>query len=78
MAYHTAICTVRSCLRNLCCQCHLQKLKWHRIKCTKIITNVVLSALREECVQDIKGKSFSIMADESTDCTTEKYMVLVA
>ena len=29
-------------------------------------------------MQDMKGKAFSIMADESTDCTTEKHMVLVA
>ena len=29
-------------------------------------------------MQDMRRKAFSLMANESTDCTTEKHMVLVA
>lgn len=56
------------------CKCHLSNLKLHRTKCTKIISNVVAKSLSEELKKDVKGQPFSLMVDESTDCSSEKLL----
>ena len=56
------------------CKCHLSNLKLHRTKCTKIISNVVAKSLTEELKKDVKGQPFSLMVDESTDCSSEKLL----
>ena len=52
----------------------LEKIKLHRRKCTKIIMNVVATAMKEDLTKDVKGKKYSIIADESTDISTTKLL----
>ncbi|XP_036149417.1 uncharacterized protein LOC118647840 isoform X2 [Monomorium pharaonis] len=48
----------------------------HRTKCSKLILAVVSSALLTELVQHVWDSPFSIIADESTDVSTSKFMGL--
>eukprot|EP00794_Sanderia_malayensis_P008711 gene8711-biopygen7029 len=50
----------------------LENIKLHRRKCTKIISNVVAPAIKEELAKNVKGKTFSVILDESTDVSTTK------
>ena len=52
----------------------LEKIKLHRRKCTKIIMNVVATAMKEDLTKDVKGKKYSIIVDESTDISTTKLL----
>ena len=53
------------------------KMKLHRQKCTKIITNVVVPSLKEELIESMKDKKSSVLVDESTDISTEKHMAVI-
>ena len=43
----------------------LASVKLHRMKCTKLITEVLGPALKESLKEDIRGKSFSLIVDET-------------
>ena len=49
----------------------------HRTKCSKLVTEVVTPALKEELREDIKGKKFSVLIDESTDMAFHKLLCVV-
>lgn len=53
---------------------NFENLKLHRTKCSKIIINVVAPAMLEETVADIGEQYFSLIIDESTDCSKRKYL----
>lgn len=55
----------------------LENLKMHRKKCTKILTNVVSPAMKEELIADVQGKRFSLIVDESTDVSTTKQLCVI-
>lgn len=47
-------------------------------KCTASLNSVVSPSLRDELVSDMKGKTFSLMVDESTDVGVEKLLAVCA
>jgi hypothetical protein len=55
----------------------LEDLKLRRRKCTKILTNVVAPALKEELIADVKGRKFSLIVDETTDVSTTKQLCVL-
>ncbi|CAM1306207.1 Uncharacterised protein g4276 [Pycnogonum litorale] len=52
-------------------------IRLHRTKCTKILTNVVAPALKENLTEKLKGKKYSVLVDESTDISSDKNMAVV-
>lgn len=46
----------------------------HRTKCGNIIKNVLASYFVQELRNDIRNSPFSILIDESTDISTDKYL----
>lgn len=52
----------------------LQNIQLHRSKCSAIIKNVLEPAMRKELIEEVGDQSYSIILDESTDVTIEKYM----
>jgi len=54
----------------------LSKIKLHRTKCTKLITAVIAPAYLNGSIQDIGSSKFAIIADESTDVSSIKYLAL--
>lgn len=54
----------------------LESLHMHRTKCSKLISNVISSALLSELVEDVGNKPYSLIIDESTDITVKKYMAV--
>ncbi len=54
----------------------LGKVKLHRTKCSKILSEVVSPSLKEELAEDIKGKKYSMFIDESTDVSVTKVLVI--
>ena len=49
-------------------------IKLHRTKCSRIIENVISKAIREQLIEDIHDKPFSLICDESTDISCDKHM----
>ena len=52
-------------------------IRLHRTKCTRLLTNVVAPALREELSEKLRHKKFSVLVDESTDVSSDKHMAVV-
>jgi len=52
----------------------LSFLRFHRTKCSKLITHVIAPAYLTELVEDVGQNPYSIILDESTDISTHKYM----
>ena len=42
------------------------KLQLHRTKCSKLISNVLAVAMKNEMKKDMVGKKFAVLVDEST------------
>ena len=55
----------------------LGRIKLHRAKCSKLVTEVVAPALKEALREDIKGKKFAVLIDESTDVASHKLWCVV-
>ena len=49
----------------------------HRTKCTAIIKNFVSASLKEELKNDLQGKKFVLLVDESTDIGTQKHLCIL-
>ncbi|KAK3932768.1 Zinc finger MYM-type protein 1, partial [Frankliniella fusca] len=54
----------------------LEKLRLHRTKCSKLISNVVAPVFLTEIKNDIGDSPYSLIVDESTDVSTTKFMAL--
>jgi len=52
----------------------LENVRLHRIKCSKLIKNVISSAMLTELINDIGDQRFSPIIDESTDISIIKYL----
>lgn len=54
----------------------LERLQIHRTKCSKLIANVLAPAILSDLIQDVKEckTGYSLIIDESTDITVNKYM----
>ena len=52
----------------------LRRIKLHRTKCSKLVTEVVAPAFKEELREDIKGKKFAVLIDESTDVASHELL----
>lgn len=52
------------------------KLQLHRTKCTCLIKYVIAPNILKDIVDDMGGKSYSLMVDESTDVASFKYMAI--
>ncbi|XP_068225886.1 protein FAM200C-like [Palaemon carinicauda] len=55
----------------------LENIQIHRTKCSKIISKVVSPALFQEFKDDVQGKKFCVLIDESTDVATDKHLCIV-
>ena len=80
MACHSAVMTINhlgTVISRNASGSKLEHIKLHRSKCTKILTNVVAPALKEELVADIKGKKFALIVDDSTDVATMKQLCVI-
>jgi len=53
-----------------------QNLRLHRTKCSNIVQYVVSPNLLSELIEDVGTVKYSIIVDESTDCSTIKYICL--
>lgn len=53
---------------------NLENLKLHRTKCSKLILNILSPAIVENLVKDIGDIGYSLIVDESTDVSVNKYM----
>ncbi|KAG5338663.1 ZN862 protein, partial [Acromyrmex heyeri] len=52
----------------------LEKLRMHRTKCSKLISEVIAPALLADLISDIGDSSYSLIVDESTDLSVCKYL----
>lgn len=48
-----------------------------RTKCTKLVTNVLAPAFKNDLLADIGGCKFSLLIDESTDISVTSVLCLV-
>ena len=55
----------------------LGRIKLHHTKCSKLVTEVVAPAFKEELREDIKGKKFAVLIDESTDVASHELLCVV-
>ena len=55
----------------------LGNINLHGTKCTAIIKNVILASLKEELKNDLQGKKFVLLVDESTDIGTQKHLCIL-
>ena len=53
-----------------------EKSRLHCTKCTAIIRHVISPTLKEELKRVVTRRKFSLMADESTDCSSSKLMII--
>lgn len=56
----------------------MEKLKLHRTKCSKLITEVIAPSIEKELIDELKDKKYSIIMDETTDITSEKKVCVSA
>ena len=49
----------------------------HRTKCSKLITEVISPAFKQELMNDVKDEKFALLVDESTDINAEKHLCIV-
>lgn len=65
----------------LCCRTsfskHAENLQMHRTKCSNIIKNVISPFFIKDLRDDIAQNKFSILIDESTDLSVNKYLGIV-
>lgn len=54
----------------------LETLRLHRTKCSGLIKNVIAPALLHDLINKLKNVRFSVLIDESTDCTINNYMCI--
>lgn len=54
----------------------LGKLRLNRMKCSSVILNVLEPVFMEKLISDIGDKPFSIILDESTDVSSDKYIYM--
>lgn len=54
----------------------IAKIRLHRTKCSRLITNVISPVLLTELVEDIGDGPYSLIIDESTDVSVAKYMAI--
>ena len=54
----------------------LGNINLHRTKCTAIIKNVISASLKE-LKNDLQGKKFVLLVNESTDINTQKHLCIV-
>ncbi|KAB0790539.1 hypothetical protein PPYR_15060 [Photinus pyralis] len=54
-----------------------KSLKIKRNKCTEIIVKKIAPLLRQDLINDLKTRKFSIIIDESTDVSTKKNLAIV-
>ncbi|KAF7987956.1 hypothetical protein HCN44_004772 [Aphidius gifuensis] len=52
----------------------LETLQLHRTKASKLIENVIAPTFLKDLIDDIGEQDFSIILDESTDVSTNKFM----
>ena len=55
----------------------LGNINLHRPKCTTINKNVVSASLKKELKNDLQGKKFVQLVDESTDIGTQKHLCIL-
>jgi hypothetical protein len=51
-------------------------LRLHRSKCTALLKNAIAPTLHKEVMEDIGNAKFSLITDESTDKSTQKYLTI--
>jgi hypothetical protein len=54
-----------------------QQMQMHRTKCSNIIKNVLAPYFVENLKADLGNNKFSLLLDESTDISTQKYIGIV-
>ena len=54
----------------------LENIRLHRIMCSLLLKSVIASSLKDDLASRIIGKKFCILADESTDISSEKHICI--
>ena len=55
----------------------LGQIKLLRTKCIALIKNVISPELKSDLIQDLQNKKYTLIIDESTDVSTQKYLCIV-
>ena len=55
----------------------LGQIKLHRTKCIALIKNVISPELKSDLIQDLQNKKYTLIIDESTDVSTQKYLCIL-
>ena len=56
----------------------LENIKLHRTKCSRILTQVIVPALKDQLKKSLKEKPYSVIIDEGSDIGAKKNMAVVA
>ena len=56
----------------------LEKIRVHRTKCSRLISNVISPSYKDELKKAMAGKKFSLLTDESTDISSDKHAAFAA
>lgn len=79
IAHHSAVRAVDNLgelLKKLGAKSELESVRLHRTKCSQLLKNVISPALLISLVEDIGDKCYSLIIDESTDVSVQKYLAL--
>ena len=80
MSCHSAICTVDHLSEIMVAHgsgSTLGQIKLHRTKCMALIKNVVSPELKSDLIKDLQNKKFTLIIDESTNVSTQKYLCIL-
>lgn len=55
---------------------NLGSINLHRTKCSKLITEAISPAFKEELIKDVKDQKYAILVDETTDLNTDKHLCI--
>eukprot|EP00794_Sanderia_malayensis_P011477 gene11477-biopygen9156 len=50
----------------------ISEIRPHRTKCSQLLSKVISPAIKDELKEDVKGKGFAVLLDETTDAVAKK------
>ena len=55
----------------------MEHIQLHRSKCSCLIRNIILPALKTDLIDGFQNKKYAIILDESTDISTQKDLCML-
>ena len=55
----------------------LEDVRMHRTKCAGLIKNVIPPTLKSDLIEDLSGKKYTLIVDESTDISLHKHLCIL-